>query len=155
MVTGLFEGSASQLNNLALYLCFFEAIYSGAVAEGFEVDSKWIRLGIPTFFILVAINAFISVRFKVYRVTNERIEVEKGLISKRIDHIDLFQVKDTKLKVGIIDRLFGIGDVIIISEDSTDSELTVQDIRWPRALYDQLKKEAVRADRRRGILHLD
>ena len=33
-----------------------------------------------------------------YTLTNERLKIEKGLLSKSVDEIELFRVKDTKVK---------------------------------------------------------
>ena len=96
-----------------------------------------------------------NVKFIVYRVTTERIETEKGWISKKIDNVDLFRVKDVRLQIGIFDRLIGIGDVGILSSDMTDPSISLRGLHDPRPLYDRLKKETVRADRRRGVVHMD
>lgn len=112
-------------------------------------------LGIVGFAGLIAIACYIDVRFTTYKVTTERIELERGWISKRVDNLDLFRAKDIRLSIGILDRVLGIGNVIVVSRDSTDSVLALKGLHDPRPLYDRLKKEFVRADRRRGVVHIE
>lgn len=54
---------------------------------------------------ILAAKAWWRVRFLVYRVTNERVEVERGLISKHLDNLDMFRVTDIKLNVRLTDRI--------------------------------------------------
>ena len=54
-----------------------------------------------------------------YTLTNERLIVTKGLLSKSIDEIELFRVKDTKVEQTFLNRLVGIGHVGVSSSDKT------------------------------------
>jgi membrane protein YdbS with pleckstrin-like domain len=104
---------------------------------------------------LVAFSAWYNVRFLVYCVTTERIEVGRGWIAKKIENLDLFRVLDVRLKVGILDCLVGIGNVSVISTDKSTPSVMIRGLPNARAVYDRLKHEAVRADRRRGVVHVE
>ena len=54
-----------------------------------------------------------------YTMTNERLKVTKGLLSKSVDEIELFRIKDTKVSQSFLNRIVGIGDIDITSSDET------------------------------------
>ena len=55
-----------------------------------------------------------------YTLTNERLIKESGILSKSRDEIELFRIKDTKVKSNFFQRLVGYGDIEVISTDVTD-----------------------------------
>jgi len=112
-------------------------------------------LGVCVFAVLIALRAWFNVRFLVYRVTTDRVEVERGFIAKRLDNLDMFRVQDVRLNIGILDRLVGIGNVNVISTDKTTPTMTIRGLPDARTVYERLKREALRADRRRGVLHVE
>jgi uncharacterized membrane protein YdbT with pleckstrin-like domain len=74
-----------------------------------------------------------------YTLTNERLIKESGIFSKSTDEIELFRIKDTKVKSTFFQRLVGYGDIQIISTDITDNFL-IENI--PDAMS---KREKIRA----------
>jgi len=90
-----------------------------------------------------------------YLVTTDRIEIEKGWISKKVDNLDLFRIKDVRFRQSIMDRLLQIGNIVIISTDASSPTLEINGIHKSRELYDKLKEASITADRRRGVVHLE
>ena len=67
------------------------------------------------YFILVYLSR-LSTR---YTLTNERLKVTEGLLSKSVDEIELFRIKDTKVRQSFLNRIVGIGHIDVISSDRT------------------------------------
>lgn len=151
----LFDGTPSQWTNLGKYLFTGFLALIGLLLSMSDEITGWIPVGLIVVSGFVALKAYINTRFSVYRVTTERIEMETGWISKQIDNLDLFRIQDVRVKVSVFDRIVGIGNVIIVSSDDTDPVMLLKGIHDPRGLYDKLKKETVKADRRRGVLHIE
>jgi len=152
----IFEGPPSQWTNLVNFIfCTIFALFGLSLVLFVPEISKGFGMGIVAFAVGVVLICYVDVRFTTYKVTTERIELEKGWISKQLDNLDLFRVKDIRLSIGILDRIFGIGNLIIVSRDTTDPVLSLRGLYDSRALYDRLKKEAIRADRRRGVVHIE
>lgn len=151
----IFEGPVSQWTNLGTF------VLSGIIALGglilcFVPDVPAVAaLGVWAFAALLAFAAWFKVRFLVYRVTTERVEIERGWIGKRIENLDMFRVLDVRLNIGLFDRLVGIGNVKVISSDKTTPSVIIRGLPNARMVYDRLKREAVRADRRRGVVHVE
>lgn len=157
----LFDGTPSQWTNLSAFIfCVFMALFglilSFVPLSAFETTvPRNIGLAIMGLSILIACYRYIQVKYTKYHVTSDRIEIERGWISRRIDNLDMFRVKDVRVAIGIFDRIIGIGTVIIISTDSTDRELRLAGIAGSRNLYNQLKNVSLQADKRRGVVHVE
>ena len=60
------------------------------------------------------------------RVTNYRIDYERGLLSKNIDTLELWHVEDLRFHQSLVDRLLGVGNVTVISHDETMPHLVLR-----------------------------
>ncbi len=90
-----------------------------------------------------------------YEVTPDRIEWSRGILNRRIDNIDMFRIIDLKLQRTVLDCFLGIGTVIAIAKDESDPNFVFRKVRYPRDLYDVLKKASLDADRKRGVIHVE
>src|SRR6185437_13360192 len=89
------------------------------------------------------------------RITNYRIDYERGLIGKDIDTLELWHVEDIHYHQTIGDRLLGIGTIRIISHDRTTPNLELHSLPNSHHLFDQLKQRIISVKRQRGVMKLD
>lgn len=82
-----------------------------------------------------------------YRVSNQRIIVETGVFSKRIEEIDMRVVEDFKLEQTFLERLLGIGDIVIVSSDRTSAQQTMWGLPEPREIRELIRASAYQATR--------
>lgn len=89
-----------------------------------------------------------------YRVHPQSIEVESGIVSRRIDNLQLFRVRDLNLNQSLFGRMVGVGDVTVTSTDQSTPRLVLQGIDDPRAVYEKLRElvAASQATRRTMIV---
>jgi len=107
---------------------------------------------------LVVLGLFIKVlklKMIYYEVSGERIEWSRGILDRRVDNIDMFRVVDLKMRRSLLDCIFGVGTVALITNDKTDPEFVFEKIRDSRYLYDTIKKASLEADRKTGVVHLE
>lgn len=83
-----------------------------------------------------------------YKLTNERFIVTHGFVSKRIEEIELYRVNDVSMKMSVIERIFGLGDVRLETTDATTPEPQIHDVQNPERVKD-LIRQAARAERQR------
>jgi membrane protein YdbS with pleckstrin-like domain len=91
-----------------------------------------------------------AVRSVTFRITTQRIEIERGYLSKKYGSLDLFRVKDVVLEQGIIDRMRGVGKLTIYSTDATEPVLEIGPVADARALYERLRNAVAEARRSSG-----
>lgn len=111
-----------------------------------------ILIGIGAIFILVPI---LVNKFESYRISNYRIDVEKGILSKRIDTLELWHVEDIRFNQSLFDRILGVGTITVISHDDTTPQLHLRSLPAPRKLFDTLKNRVIAVKRQRGVLKVD
>jgi hypothetical protein len=131
-------------------------IGAGAIAAGVLLKGVlWLSvvlvvLGLLTFFIPA-----ILARTVRYRITNYRIDYERGLLSRRIDTLELWHVEDLSFSQSLLDRITGVGNIKIISHDPTTPELQMRGLPNPRALFTSLQQRIIAVKRQRGVIKMD
>lgn len=91
-----------------------------------------------------------------YGITTRRIVVESGVLSKRLEQIDLYRIADYTVDRPFGQRLVGTGNLFLKTMDKTTPELSVRFIKTDVvALYERLRV-ATEADKaHRGVRMVD
>jgi membrane protein YdbS with pleckstrin-like domain len=111
--------------------------------------------GIAGLALLWYLYRWLDFRCRVYRVTIDRIEYEYGIVFKAVNNMDLWRVQDISFTQSIVQRLFGVGVVAVVSSDTSDPRIDIGPIPRPRAVYDDLKRAQLDADRRQRVMHVE
>ncbi|USU03408.1 PH domain-containing protein [Sphingomonadaceae bacterium OTU29MARTA1] len=92
-----------------------------------------------------------------YEITDQRLIVRRGLIMKSIDEIELYRVKDVRVRFSLINQLADIGTITITSSDRTtgNQEFVLRDVPAARERREGIRKLVDRARQRRGVRELD
>ena len=159
--TMIYEGPSSQWTNVSGFVVSGLLGLLGllfALAASAEPDMQGMRLmgwGMVTVASLAALRMWYNTRFLLYRITTDCVEVERGLIGKDIEHVDLFRLRDVKVKIGVFERLAGIGSLVLYSTDETAPRLRIRGIKEPRRVYEALKTAIPEAHRQHRVVHMD
>lgn len=120
----VWSGTPSQVINLNTYIiCGLATItIFGAI------------IGIP-----YAIWRYLVVKNQKFELTSQRLKVHSGVFSKKTEELELYRIKDTKFEQSFFLRIFSLGNVIIISSDSTTPISTITAIKNARVLREQIR----------------
>jgi hypothetical protein len=118
----------------------------------YRILGGWILITITVLWLLIKA---VNLKMIYYEISADRIEWRRGILDRKVDNLDMFRVVDLKLRRNIIDCLFGIGKVVLKTNDKSDPEFTFEKIRHSRDLYDIIKKASLEADRKTGVVHLE
>ncbi|MHC4739284.1 MAG: PH domain-containing protein [Planctomycetota bacterium] len=150
--------------------------YTGVPAESetedIPQDNSWLTLtesqamiagkyrlaagvGLVILVFLILLLKMFRLKMTYYEISADRIEWSRGILDRRVDNLDMFRVIDLSLRRTILDCIFGIGTVVLITNDKTDPEFVFEKIRNSRRLYDIIKKASLEADKRDGVIHLE
>jgi membrane protein YdbS with pleckstrin-like domain len=109
-------------------------------------------IGVVLFFSLTRLARVVLhyLQFKTtrYRLTNQRLTIESGLFSRRVDDVDLRSVQDVALEQSVLERLLGVGRLEIISSDPTRPRLVLSGIGDPLGVRERLRAAAYQASQR-------
>lgn len=91
-----------------------------------------------------------------YRITTRRIVVETGVLSKRLEQIDLYRVADYTVERPFDQRIMGTGNLLLKTFDKTTPELDVLAIKADVVKLYESVRAATEADKaRRGVRMVD
>jgi membrane protein YdbS with pleckstrin-like domain len=83
-----------------------------------------------------------------YRVTTQRIIIESGLFSKSLEEIDMRSVDDIEFRQSFLERIFGIGEIAVVSTDKVAPRRTLHGIRDPRNTRELIRAAAYHVSQR-------
>jgi uncharacterized membrane protein YdbT with pleckstrin-like domain len=120
---------------------------------------------IPTFrtlcLVVVTLGLWLFIRWyrtlgKHYRVTTRRIVIETGVLSKKLEQVDLYRISDYTVERPFGQRLLGTGNLLLKTYDKTTPQLDILHVKTDVvALYERLRS-ATEADKaRRGVRMVD
>jgi uncharacterized membrane protein YdbT with pleckstrin-like domain len=75
----------------------------------------------------------------IFRVTNTVIETERGILSKRIDVLQLWRCRDVRYRQNLFDRILGIAHLEVFAQDETTPHLEIVGMPASRQLFEQLR----------------
>ena len=90
------------------------------------------------------------ITFTRYRLSEDRLFLEKGFLNIKQDEILLYRVRDLELTMKLGQRLFGVGTVCVHSSDKSIPYLDLQNVKQPREVKEMIHRAVEDAkDKRR------
>jgi uncharacterized membrane protein YdbT with pleckstrin-like domain len=92
---------------------------------------------------LLLIPAFYHLKQKLvrYTLTDSKIEIDSGLISKTTRNVPLRTIQDVTVSSTVSQRMLGFGNLVIENAGETDSKIVLQNINSPKEHADILLKQ--------------
>lgn len=120
------------------------------------VDMPWLLL-ISAIGVVRIIVQWLRYMAAKYDITSQRLIIHRGIIFKSIDEIELYRVKDVKVNYSLLNQLFNIGNINVISSDRTNigEPMVLPHVVSARDRREQLRT-LVQSERvRRGVREID
>lgn len=101
--------------------------------------------------LLILLSVLIKWKSTRYKLTDQRLFIRSGLISRKLEEIQLYRVKDVTFRQGILDRMLGIGSITVISADATAPSATLIGIENPEQFKEEIRSAYRNARQREGV----
>jgi hypothetical protein len=88
-----------------------------------------------------------ALRSHRYGVSNQRIMVETGVLSKSLAEVDVRTIDDITFTQTIVERMLGIGQISIASSDPANPRLRLVGVPDPRQVRELIRNSAYQATR--------
>jgi membrane protein YdbS with pleckstrin-like domain len=75
-----------------------------------------------------------------FELTSQRFRCTTGVLSRVTDELELYRVKDTVLQQPVFLRIFGLGNIQLVTSDKTSPITLIRAVREPRALREKVRK---------------
>jgi membrane protein YdbS with pleckstrin-like domain len=89
-----------------------------------------------------------------FLITTRAIDVESGLLSKNIETLQLWRVRDIEFHQTMTDRLLGASRIRVFSHDVTTPQLLLWGLPGSRSIFAQLQDALEIARRSRNVIGL-
>jgi len=87
----------------------------------------------------------------IYELTTQRLRIIRGILGNQVEEIELIRVRDTRVKQHLGERALNVGDVTILSNDTTAPEIVLNNVNDPLAVRELLRKAVQAEKERRGL----
>ena len=159
--TLLFEGHPSWRSILGYYLKgLLLAALVGAAAAGVskiaedEVKSGWIAIAAIAVMVVVLIGGWLKRIFTSYTITNKRLYIRRGVISRREQQTLLTRVQNVNTSQSVLERLLQVGTVDFDTAAGDDYDFQFAGVANPQEVVQAVHgaQQQGRARARRAVL---
>lgn len=89
----------------------------------------------------------------VYELTTQRLRIIRGIAGQTIEEVELVRVRDSTVKQSMLERMFHIGDVEIVSTDARQPTKRFFNVRDPIEVRELIRKAVVDERARRNVIY--
>jgi uncharacterized membrane protein YdbT with pleckstrin-like domain len=114
----------------------------------------WVLLPVLVGGILL-LSVWMRTRSTRWKLTSRRIETERGLLSKRVDTLELWRVRDVEFRQSFMDRIAGVSSLVVTAHDGSLPVLEVRGAPGDRSIYDRLMSSVMQARQQRGVMNIN
>jgi hypothetical protein len=128
--------------------------FAASRAPDIEMHSRistigwWITAIALVLQIVAFLIAMLRLQSTLYTITNQRILIEQGMLSKSVNEIDLRNLDDSQFFQTFADRLLGIGNVTLVSSDKALPVTMLHGIHDPRGVREIIRARAYQVSQR-------
>ena len=88
--------------------------------------------------------------FTKYKLTEEKILINTGILSIKEEEIQLYRIMDVTLQCSLWQRIFNVGTIHCCSGDKTTPEFDIKDVKNPSHVKELLSKNIeIQRDKKR------
>ena len=137
----MFEGHPSWRAILGFYLKgILLAAVVGVIARLFDVSSATVFLIVLVIVGLTILIGFIKRVATTYTITNRRLNIKRGIISREIQETRLERVQNVNFNQSVYQRIVGIGDVDFDTAAGDDYNFIFAGVANPDEVVEQVDR---------------
>jgi uncharacterized membrane protein YdbT with pleckstrin-like domain len=87
-----------------------------------------------------------------YKITTQRIVIDSGIFSKRMDQLDLYRVNDFEVERPFSQRVMGTGNIRMQTYDKSNPEVVLSAVKTDVVqLYERIRAAVEASKQARGV----
>lgn len=159
--TTVWKGCSSQIVNLKAFVTC--AVVAILCAGGTVALNVWADVGVysltpligSAIALLVGAVRYLNIRCTQYELTTQRLRTSHGILSKRIDELELYRVKDIALRKPLLMRLLRMGDIELTTSDHSSPMVLIRAVRQPDMLRDEIRQHVETLREKKRVREVD
>lgn len=148
----IWEGSSSQVLNFKTY--FFCTILL-VILISVGINFHPIGYALAPIICIYMLWQYLLISQQSYKLTNERLVLHRGVLNKVTDELELYRVKDHRLEKPLFLRIFGLGNIILITSDQLNKEVKMIALKDSEKLKESLRRLVEDSRRLRNVREID
>jgi uncharacterized membrane protein YdbT with pleckstrin-like domain len=136
----IYQGHPSWRAILGFYIKGLLVAAAAAVLAG--LINEGVGLGIVTFAVIAAVvvlAGFIKRLATVYTITDRRLNIKVGIISRKVQETRLQRVQNVNYNQGVYERVMQIGDVEFTTAGTDESNFVFAGVAQPEQVVQQVE----------------
>jgi uncharacterized membrane protein YdbT with pleckstrin-like domain len=113
---------------------------------GFAI-SPWIAIPLGLLVLLIPVAYHIKSKLQRYTLTDSKVQIDQGLISKTTRNVPLRIIQDVTVTASVVQRMLGFGNLEIENANESDQKIILKNINSPKKYADMLLKQMRRLDK--------
>tara|TARA_Y100000588_G_C14048632_1_gene836119 strand:- start:104 stop:502 length:399 start_codon:yes stop_codon:yes gene_type:complete len=105
--------------------------------------------------VILPLIVYLRTRFTIYELTEERFREKTGILSQTIEELELYRVRDYSVEKPFIMRLFGLGNLTLITSDKTNPKIYLYAIKNVENVRDLFRKNVEATRKKTGTKEVD
>lgn len=93
-------------------------------------------LGLSLFY---ALWKYLVISNQTFELTTQRLTCQTGIFNKSVDQLELYRVRDTRLDQPFFLRLFGFGNLTLVTTDATSPIVLIAGVAGPAQLREKIR----------------
>lgn len=133
----IFAGHPSWRGTLSFYLrgaissLVLAAVVALVTVIGSGFDATWVVVAFVVAMAVVVLVGFVYRLSTTYTITNQRLTIERGILSKHMQQTRVERVQNVNTDQTFVDRLMRVGQVDFDTAGSDDSDFTFRGVANP------------------------
>jgi uncharacterized membrane protein YdbT with pleckstrin-like domain len=136
-----FHGHPSWRSMLAFYLRgLLVAVLAGVIAglvtriTGRRVEDGWVGVAVAVVFVVVLVWGFVRRLATTYTITNRRLTIDVGLLSREMHETRLERVQNVNSRQHLLERMLGVGTVDFDTAGGASYDFKFRGVNNPRQI---------------------
>ncbi|MBL9176437.1 MAG: PH domain-containing protein [Verrucomicrobiaceae bacterium] len=154
--TTLWSGHTSQWVHFWYY--FLCVLLAAGIAVGATVLAlptgalSYAALIIP---VLMWLVRWWVTKCTTYELTTQRLRIRAGILSRKVDELELFRVRDYSIEQPFLLRLVGLGNLTMVTSDATTPTVAMRAIPAVESVREKLRTAVQNERDRKRVRQLD
>jgi uncharacterized membrane protein YdbT with pleckstrin-like domain len=150
----LWTRRSSQWTNAGVYLFAF-ILAAAIVAASLIFPPGPLLLVLLVFPLGWAFWRWLTLRSRVYSLTNERLLLKSGVFNKTTETLELYRVRDLQVDEPFTLRLVGLQNIRLLTTDTSTPQLVLPALPAKAALRDQFRHHIEECRVRKRVREID
>jgi uncharacterized membrane protein YdbT with pleckstrin-like domain len=123
------------------------------VLRKFQISNR-VYLTDPLRFLVGIFMVWWPARSK-YTLTTQRLIIDRGVLSRKRDEVELYRVKDVVYHASLCERIWSAGNITLVTSQVSEPDIKVKGVKRAQEIREQIRHAVQDIRRELGVREVD